>query len=220
MLETRYTKAIENRPVQEAVTTILRGEEERARRRRAQAKPNWPPKPVDTTRSRIRPASVPLATGPTLAERIGERAAPAKVPLEQRIGPAVASFSSTPALPVGRRPIDFDFAKKTPSEIAAVLDKRISSTITRLLPIFELDLLKDTPPDDKRAVERLGLRLNWASSNVEQAFTWSKVEQDSLCWGLKTIGEINFSGLRRNRERIIKQLVHVHKGGYFDWIKE
>jgi hypothetical protein len=46
----------------------------------------------------------------------------------------------------------------------------------------------------------------------------TRVQWQSLDWGLKEVGKVSFAGLRRNYKEILCRLVQISEQGYFDWL--
>lgn len=175
------------------------------------------PDPIVVPRRKPLPPQVPLATGPSLLERISlhpDAPPPVRKPLIERIAdkPPIS-------LPVGHRPIDLDFQKKSPQEVSAIFDRRVDATVNRLFAIWDVkDLYEQLPAAQRQALNKLGAKLNWLQQNVDKAGSWEKKDQDSLKWGLKQIGEVSFQRLHQNYTRAVAQLTFIYDSGYFDWI--
>jgi hypothetical protein len=46
----------------------------------------------------------------------------------------------------------------------------------------------------------------------------TRVQWQSLNWGLKEVGKVSFAGLQHNYKEILSRLVQISKQGYFDWL--
>lgn len=160
------------------------------------------------------PSTVPL-TRQELRDRITPR--PAPLPLAARI----ESPAPAPApLPISQRPA-IGFEKVSASELAGIYSTRIRATLTRVTAIAEQkEKLADVPRDQYRALERLVESLLWARRHVEEIGDWQKKEIDALKWGLKQIGTVSFTSLKRRFAEIVKALAEVEGQGYFDWIQK
>jgi hypothetical protein len=91
----------------------------------------------------------------------------------------------------------------------------------RLLSGFVLSLVStsNATSDQRRAFESLADKIQSFGFDLEiRAPTVTRVQWQSLDWGLKEIGKVSFAGLRRNYKEILSRLVQISEQGYFNWL--
>ena len=72
--------------------------------------------------------------------------------------------------------------------------------------------------DYKKSTLVLQDRLLYVLEHLEEVLPKAKhVQLQSLDWGLKSIGLIEFKQLRRNLSKVLGSVALVADGGYFDW---
>jgi hypothetical protein len=137
-------------------------------------------------------------TRPSLAERIGEQ-----------------TYTS-----IAPRPIVIDFTKTTTADLIGIFKPKITATALRLKPIIELEEHWSAATfDQRRTFESLADRIQSFGFDLEtRAPTVTRVQWQSLDWGLKEVGKVSFAGLRRNYKEILSRLVQISEQGYFDWL--
>jgi hypothetical protein len=137
-------------------------------------------------------------TRPSLAERIGEQ-------------------TYTPIAP---KPIVIDFTKTTTADLVGIFKPKITATALCLKPIIELEEhWSNATPDQHHAFESLTDKIQSFGFDLEtRAPTVTRVQWQSLDWGLKEIGKVSFAGLRRNYREVLSRLVQISEQGYFDWL--
>jgi hypothetical protein len=135
---------------------------------------------------------------PSLAERIGEQ-------------------TYTPIAP---KPIVIDFTKITTADLVGIFKLKITATALRLKPIIELEEhWSNATPDQRRAFESLADKIQSFGFDLEsRAPAVTRVQWQSLDWGLKEIGKVSFAGLWRNYKEVLSRLVQISEQGYFDWL--
>jgi hypothetical protein len=134
----------------------------------------------------------------SLAERIGEQ-------------------TYTPITP---KPIVIDFTKTTTADLIGIFKPKITATALRLKPIIELEEhWSNATPDQRRAFESLADRIQSFGFDLEaRAPAVTRVQWQSLDWGLKKVSKVSFAGLRRNYREVLSRLVQISEQGYFDWL--
>jgi hypothetical protein len=135
---------------------------------------------------------------PSLAERIGEQ-------------------TYTPIAP---KPIVIDFTKTTTADLIGIFKPKITATALHLKPIIELEEhWSNATPDQRRAFESLADKIQSFGFDLETcAPAVTRVQWQSLNWGLKEVGKVSFAGLQRNYKEILYRLVQISEQGYFDWL--
>jgi hypothetical protein len=137
-------------------------------------------------------------TRPSLAEQIGEQ-------------------TYTPIAP---KPIVIDFTKTTTADLVGIFKPKITATALRLKPIIELEEhWSNATLDQHRAFESLADKIQSFGFDLETcAPAVTRVQWQSLNWGLKEIGKVSFARLRRNYREVLSRLVQISEQGYFDWL--
>jgi hypothetical protein len=135
---------------------------------------------------------------PSLAERIGEQ-------------------TYTPIAP---KPIVIDFTKTTTANLIGIFKPKITATALRLKPIIELEeYWSNTTPDQRCAFELLADKIQNFGFDLEaRTPVVTRIQWQSLDWGLKEVGKVSFAGLWRNYKEILSRLVQISEQGYFDWL--
>jgi hypothetical protein len=135
---------------------------------------------------------------PSLAERIGEQ-------------------TYTPIAP---KPIVINFTKTTAADLIGIFKPKITATAFHLKPIVELEKhWSNATPNQRRAFESLADKIQSFGFDLEsRAPAVTRVQWQSLDWGLKEIGKVSFAGLRRNYREVLSRLVQISEQGYFDWL--
>jgi hypothetical protein len=143
----------------------------------------------------------------TLEERL------ARLSLAERIG----EQTYTPIVP---KPIVINFTKTTTADLIGIFKPKITATTLRLKPIIELEEhWSDATPDQRHAFESLADKIQSFGFDLEtRAPAVTRVQWQSLDWGLKEVGKVLFAGLWRNYKEILSRLVQISKQGYFDWL--
>jgi hypothetical protein len=137
-------------------------------------------------------------TRPSLAERIGEQT----------------------YIPIAPKSIVIDFTKTTTADLVGIFKPKITATALRLKPIVELEEhWSNTTPDQRRAFEPLADKIQSFGFDLETcAPAVTRIQWQSLDWGLKEVGKVSFAGLQRNYKEILSRLVQISEQGYFDWL--
>ena len=146
----------------------------------------------------------------SLADRIE------KPSLRQRIAQAPPPVTNAP---VAEKSSILDFKKLTNEDLANIFKPKLEATTKRLQIV--LDLLDKTDHERKheQSVRSLDKQLHHALDHlVEVVAAANRRDLQSLDWGLKSVGNLSFKGLRRNYSRILGEIAYVAEGGYFDWI--
>jgi hypothetical protein len=135
---------------------------------------------------------------PSLAKRIGEQ-------------------TYTPIVP---KPIVIDFTKTTTTNLIGIFKPKITATALRLKLIIELkEHWSNTTPDQRRTFKSLADKIQSFGFDLEAcAPAVTRVQWQSLDWGLKEVGKVLFAGLRRNYKEVLSRLVQISEQGYFDWL--
>jgi hypothetical protein len=135
---------------------------------------------------------------PSFAEQIGEQ-------------------TYTPIVP---KPIVIDFTKTTTADLIGIFKPKITATALRLKPIVELEEhWSNATPDQRRAFESLADKIQSFGFDLEtHAPAVTRVQWQSLDWGLKEIRKVSFARLRRNYKEVLCRLVQIFEQGYFDWL--
>ena len=142
-------------------------------------------------------------------------AGPSRRTLEERLRePTLQERLHTPIAPPREKYIDF--SKFNNSDLARIFAPKISATLKRF-DIFETLETLDVAKADFDAVFQLRERLAYlqhALPDIKNSVT--RVEFRHWKAGLRTIGEVSFKGLRRNRVLVFRRLAAVWRNGYFD----
>jgi hypothetical protein len=135
---------------------------------------------------------------PSLAERIGEQ-------------------TYTPIAP---KSIVIDFTKTTTADLIGIFKPKITATALHLKPIIELEEhWSDATPNQRCAFESLADKIQSFGFDLEsRAPVVTRIQWQSLNWGLKEVGKVSFAGLWRNYKEILCRLVQISEQGYFDWL--
>jgi hypothetical protein len=135
---------------------------------------------------------------PSFAERIGEQ-----------------TYTS-----IAPKPIVIDFTKTTTADLIGIFKPKITATALRLKPIIKLEEhWSNATPDQCRAFESLADKIQSFGFDLEtHAPAVTRVQWQSLDWGLKEISKVSFAGLRRNYREVLSRLVQISEQGYFDWL--
>ena len=146
----------------------------------------------------------------SLADRIE------KPSLRQRIAQAPPPVTN---VPVAEKSSILDFKKLTNEDLANIFKPKLEATTKRLQIV--LDLLDKTDHERKheQSVRSLDKQLHHALDHlVKVVAAANRRDLQSLDWGLKSVGNLSFKGLRRNYSRILGEIAYIAEGGYFDWI--
>lgn len=148
----------------------------------------------------------------TLADRIE------KPSLKERIADAKATATYTP---IARKPLTLDFKKLTTDDLVGILKPKVRATFNRLKVLYEVYLTEIlTDPDNQLVtLDIVNLRNkleHFLEHSHEVVSGATRTELQSLDWGLRAIGLISFTGLRRNFSRISVEVQRVATFGYFD----
>jgi hypothetical protein len=122
--------------------------------------------------------------------------------------------------PIALKSIVIDFTKTTTADLIGIFKPKITATALRLKPIIELEEhWSNATPDQRRAFESLADKIQSFGFDLEaRAPAVTRVQWQSLDWGLKEVGKVSFAGLRRNYKEILCRLVQISEQGYFDWL--
>jgi hypothetical protein len=120
--------------------------------------------------------------------------------------------------PITPKLIVIDFTKTTTTNLIGIFKPKITATTLRLKPIIELEKhWLDATPDQRRAFESLADKIQSFSFDLEtRAPAVTRVQWQSLDWGLKEVGKVSFAGLRRNYKEVLSRLVQISEQGYFN----
>jgi hypothetical protein len=122
--------------------------------------------------------------------------------------------------PIAPKPIVIDFTKTTTADLIGIFKPKITATALRLKPIVELEEhWSNATPDQRHAFESLADEIQSFGFDLEsRAPAVTRVQWQSLDWGLKEVRKVLFTGLRRNYKDILSRLVQISGQGYFDWL--
>ena len=153
----------------------------------------------------------------TLAARLSaptpSTSAAPRPPLIQRITAAPDHSPIAPKAPL------IDFKKKTTADLIGIFTPKIRATLTRLGPIRDLDEFEDIPYDQRRAYQRIVEKLTLLRETLSlRAADVGPAEWKTLDWGLKKIGAVSFTSLRRNLYKVCVELYRVERDAHFVWI--
>jgi hypothetical protein len=137
----------------------------------------------------------------------------ARLFLAKRIGEQIYT-------PIAPKPIVIDFTKTTTANLIRIFKPKITAAALRFKPIIELEEhWSNATPDQRHAFESLADKIQSFGFDLEScAPTVTRNQWQSLDWGLKEIGKVLFTGLRRNYKEILSRLVQISKQGYFNWL--
>jgi hypothetical protein len=142
--------------------------------------------------------------------------------LEERLArPSLAEqIGEQTYTPIAPKPIVVDFTKTTTADLIGIFKLKITATALRLKPIIELEEhWSNATIDQRRAFKSLADKIQSLGFDLEaRAPTVTRVQWQSLDWGLKEIGKVSFAGLRRNYREVLSRLVQISEQGYFDWL--
>jgi hypothetical protein len=121
---------------------------------------------------------------------------------------------------IASKPIVINFTKTTTADLIGIFKPKITATALRLKPIVELEEhWSNVTPDQRRAFESLVDKIQSFSFDLEsRAPAVTRVQWQSLDWGLKEVGKVSFAGLWRNYQEVLSRLVQISEQGYFDWL--
>jgi hypothetical protein len=122
--------------------------------------------------------------------------------------------------PITSKPIVIDFTKTTTADLIRIFKSKITATALRLKPIIELEEhWSNATPDQHRAFESLADKIQSFGFDLETRVpTITRVQWQSLDWGLKEVGKVSFTGLQHNYKEVFSRLVQISEQGYFDWL--
>jgi hypothetical protein len=122
--------------------------------------------------------------------------------------------------PIAPKSIVIDFTKTTTADLVGIFKPKITATALRLKPIVKLEEhWSNATPDQRRAFESFADKIQSFGFDLEtRAPAVTRVQWQSLDWGLKEVGKVLFAGLRRNYKEILSRLVQISEQGYFDWL--
>jgi hypothetical protein len=122
--------------------------------------------------------------------------------------------------PITLKLIIIDFTKTTTADLIGIFKPKITATTLRLKPIIELkEHWSNATPDQHRAFESLVDKIQSFGFDLETRVpTITRVQWQSLDWGLKKVSKVSFTGLRRNYKEVFSRLVQISEQGYFDWL--
>ena len=119
--------------------------------------------------------------------------------------------------PIARKPVGIDIPRYSPTDLTGIFTPKFDATIKRLVALEEVDLFDTVNADHAHHVGQLLERLREIRHELARlAATTTFEEWHRYELGLAQIGDISFSGLRRNFRRIIAGLEIVYQAGYFD----
>lgn len=135
-----------------------------------------------------------------------------KRPLAERIAPPTYT-------PIAPKPVLIDFKKHSVEDLIGIFEPCLLATLKRIEPLFRLAAFDDLTTEERRIINDLGDRLEVLHNEIgDRAPKVSHEEWKSLKFGLKLIGETSFKSLRRNYHAVIRSLISIYNGNYFDWI--
>jgi hypothetical protein len=122
--------------------------------------------------------------------------------------------------PIALESIVIDFTKTTTANLIGIFKPKITATALYLKPIIELEEhWSDATSNQRHAFESLVDKIQSFSFDLEACTpTVTRVQWQSLDWGLKEIGKVLFAGLWRNYKEVLCRLVQISKQGYFNWL--
>jgi hypothetical protein len=122
--------------------------------------------------------------------------------------------------PIAPKLIVIDFTKTTTADLIGIFKPKITATALRLKLIIELEEHWSTTTfNQRRAFESLANRIQSFGFDLEtRAPAVTRVQWQSLNWGLKEVGKILFAGLWCNYKEVLSRLVQISEQGYFDWL--
>jgi hypothetical protein len=137
----------------------------------------------------------------------------APLSLAERIGEQIYT-------PITPKLIVIDFTKTTTTNLIGIFKPKITATALCLKLIIELEEhLSSATPNQRRVFESLADKIQSFGFDLKTRVpTITRVQWQSLNWGLKEVGKVLFAGLRRNYKEILSRLVQISKQGYFDWL--
>jgi hypothetical protein len=142
--------------------------------------------------------------------------------LEERLAcPSLAEqIGEQTYTPIAPKLIVIDFTKTTTANLIGIFKLKITATALRFKPIIELEeYWSNATPDQRRTFESLADKIQSFSFDLEaRAPAVTRVQWQSLDWGLKEVGKVSFAGLWRNYKEILSRLVQISEQGYFDWL--
>jgi hypothetical protein len=151
-----------------------------------------------------------------------QRAQQERQTLEERLtclslAECIGEQTYTPIVP---KPIVIDFTKTTTADLIGIFKPKITATALRLKLIIELEEhWSNATPDQRPAFESLADKIQSFGFDLEtHAPAVTRVQWQSLDWGLKEVGKVSFAGLWRNYKEILSRLVQISEQGYFDWL--
>jgi hypothetical protein len=111
--------------------------------------------------------------------------------------------------PIAPKLIVIDFTKTTTANLIGIFKLKITATALRLKPIIELEEhWFSATPDQCRAFKSLADKIQSFGFDLETRVpAVTRVQWQSLDWGLKKVGKVSFAGLRRNYKEILCRLV-------------
>jgi hypothetical protein len=142
--------------------------------------------------------------------------------LEERLArPSLAEqIGEQTYTPIAPKPIVINFMKTTTANLIGIFKPKITATALRLKPIIELEEhWSNATPNQRRAFESLADKIQSFGFDLEtHTPTVTRVQWQSLDWGLKEVSKVSFTGLRRNYKEILCRLVQISEQGYFNWL--
>jgi hypothetical protein len=151
-----------------------------------------------------------------------QRAQQERRTLEERLAcPSLAEqIGEQTYTPIAPKLIVIDFTKTTTADLIGIFKPKITATALRLKPIIELEEhWSNATPNQCRAFESLADKIQSFGFDLEtRAPAVTRVQWQSLNWGLKKIGKVSFAGLRRNYKEVLCRLVQISEQGYFNWL--
>ena len=143
--------------------------------------------------------------------RAAVAASSSKLSLAERLS-AAPTFE-----PIARKPVGIDIPRYSPTDLIGIFTPKFDATIKRLSAIEEVDLFDTVNADHAHHILLLLERLREIRNELSRlAATTTFKEWHQYELGLAQIGDISFTGLRRNFRRVVAELEIVYQAGYFD----
>lgn len=168
------------------------------------------------------------AKAKAFAERIAQERAEEKKSLLERIERRKALIDRITSAPrptasyTAPAPVLLNFATLSNEAKANLLRNKLSATLTRLNALTDLgDHLENANAEHVRKLHSLISRLDALHNDIDfQAANAEHAHLRSTNWGLSAFKDISFKGLRSRFDQVLKEVVAVFDGGYFDWCEE
>ena len=118
--------------------------------------------------------------------------------------------------PIAPKHFGIDIPKFTQEQLQGIFRPKLVATLKRLSAIESVDLLDTIDSSHAAAFRRLRLQVLNFYRRVQDGPKLDHRAYKRAEAGLASIGDISFTGLRRNFPRVIHDLVVVERSGYFE----